>query len=227
VAVILRGCLFGTLGVVVGLAVVGDVADIGARHLATSKVEQHIRQVVPHATGVHGRIRSFPFLDVGLNGHIGELGAHIDQLSVAPVTYSDLVIDLRGARVSIGSMVTSLRVNVTQITRGTVTFTLSADELHKAVPTVSPTQLRVSVDAVHRKLVLERPSGSPVTVSLPPTSLVPCIPGVAPGPDGLTLGCSFTAPPSAFTTASTAPTSSTSTTSTAPTSASTTTSPAG
>ena len=210
---ILRGCLFGVLGVVVGLGVVGDAADVGARHLATSKIEQHLSQVVPHASGVHGRIRSFPFLDVGLNGHITEIGARVDHLIAAPAVYSDLVIDLHGARVSIGNMVTSLRLNVTRIQRGTVTFTLTAADLQKLVPsTLSPSQVRVSVDAAHRTLVIALPSGASVRLPLPPASIVPCIPGVAPGPDGLTLGCSFTAVPTAFTTASA--TSSTTTSST-------------
>jgi len=199
----LRGCLIGTLGVIVGIAAVGDAVDVGARHVATSKVEQHIRQVVPLATGVHGRIRSFPFVEVGINGRIDEIGAHIDQLGAAPVVYTDLVVDLRGARVSIGNIVTSFRLNVTQIERGTVTFTLTAASLQKAVPAVPPGEVRASVDGAHRRLVLVPPSGSPVTLPLPPASLVPCTPGVAPGPDGLTLACSFTTVPSAFTTAST------------------------
>jgi hypothetical protein len=210
--VILRGCLFGALGVLAGFAVVADVADVASRHLATSKVEQHIRQVVPHTAGVHGRIRSFPFLDVAVNGHIAELGARIDQLTVAPVVYTGLVIDLHGVRVSKSSMVTSLRVDVTHIRSGTVTFSLRFSDLLKAVPAVSPAQLCVSVDGTHRRLVLGRPSGSDVTLALPPTSIVPCLPGVAPGSDRLTLGCSFSAAPSAFTSAST--TSSTTTTTT-------------
>ena len=217
---ILRGCLFGALGVVVGLGVVGDAADIGARHLATSKIEQHLRQVVPHTTGVHGRIRSFPFLDVGLNGHITEIGARVDRLSVAPAVYSDLVIDLHAARVSIGNMVTSLRLNVTRIERGTVSFTFAAADLQRVVPSsVAASQLRVSVDAAHRTLVLAPPAGAAVRVPLPPLSIVPCTPGVAPGPDGLTLGCSFTTVPVAFTTATAAPATSTSSTTTPATTA--------
>jgi hypothetical protein len=212
--VILRGCLIGALGVVAGFAVVADVADVASRHLATSKVEQHIRQVVPHATGVHGRIRSFPFLDVAVNGHVGEIAARIDHLGVAPVVYTDVVIDLHGVRVAKSSMVTSLRVDVTRIQRGTVTFVLPSSDLQRAVPAVAPTQLRVSVDGLHRRLVLAPPTGSPVTVALPPTSVVPCVPGVAAGPDGLTLGCSFTVAPGAFTSSSTTTTTTTTTTST-------------
>jgi hypothetical protein len=202
--VIVRGCLFGVLGVVAGLAVVTNVADIGTRHLATQKVEERIHQAVPQASGVHGRIRSWPFLEVGINGHIDEISARVDRVTVAPVVYTNLVIDLRGARVSIGNMVTSLRVNVTHIRRGTVSFTLANSYLQKAFPTVAPAQLRVAVDAKSRKLLLASTSGLPVVLPLPSTGLVPCIPGASPGPDGLTLGCSFTKVPAAFTTAAAA-----------------------
>src|SRR5215469_1952092 len=99
----------GALGVVLGLAVVADAADVGARHMATGKVEQRIRQVVPHTSGVHGRIRSFPFLGAAVNGRVSEVSATIDQL--AP--YTDVNVALHGARVSIGNMVTALRVDVT------------------------------------------------------------------------------------------------------------------
>ena len=193
----LRGCLFGVLGVVVGLAAVGDAADIGARHLATSKVEDRVRQVVPHTSGVHGRIVSFPFLRVGLNGHIDEVGVRIDRLTTAPVVYTDVVVDLKGARVSIGNMVT-LRVNVTEIAHGTVTFTLAAGDLAAAAPSVSATTATAAVDGLHRRLVLDASSAHPVVLPLPPTSIVPCIPGVSPGPGGFTLGCSFTTVPTAF-----------------------------
>ena len=197
----LRGCLFGVLGVVVGLAAIGDAADIGTRHLATSKVEQRVRQVVPHVSGVHGRIESFPFLRVGLNGHIDEIGVHIDRLTAAPVVYSNVVVDLKGVRVSIGNMVT-LRVNVTEITSGTATFTLAPSDLAAAAPSVSATDATAAVDGLHRRLVLDGSSAHPVVLPLPPTSIVPCIPGVSAGPSGLTLGCSFTTVPAAFKTTS-------------------------
>jgi hypothetical protein len=192
--VIVRGCLVGALGVVVGLALVADAGDVGARHLATGKVEQRIRQVVAHTSGVHGRIRSFPFLRVAVNGQVSEVGATIDQL--AP--FNDLTVDLRGARVSIGNMVTSLRVDVTRIAHGTATFRLSDAALQKAAPTVVPSGLRVAVDGLHRVLVVTTPTGHVVLVALPPASLVPCVPGMVAAADGYSFGCSFGTVPSAF-----------------------------
>jgi hypothetical protein len=198
--VILRGCLIGALGVVAGLAVVGGAADVGARHLATGKVEQRIRQAVPQASGVHGRIRSWPFLAAGINGRVSEIDARVDRLAVKPVVYSDLTIALHGARVSISNMVTSLRVDVTRINRGTVSFALADSYLDKVAPGVATGARRVSVDAQRRELVVGGPGGLPVVVALPGPSLVPCVPGAALGPTGLILGCSFTTVPAAFTT---------------------------
>jgi hypothetical protein len=198
--VILRGCLFGALGVVAGLAVVGGAADVGARHLATGKVEQRIRQAVPQASGVHGRIRSWPFLAAGVNGRVSEIDARVDRLAVKPVVYSDLTVALHGARVSISNMVTSLRVDVTRVDRGTVSFALADSYLEQVAPGVPAAARRVSVDAQRRALVVGGPTGLPVLVALPGPSLVPCIPGAVLGPTGLILGCSFTTVPAAFTT---------------------------
>jgi hypothetical protein len=187
----------GALGVIVGLAVVADVADVGARHLATGKVEQRIRQVVPHTSGVHGRIRSFPFLGAAANGRVSEVSATIDQL--AP--YTDVDVSLHGARVSIGTMLTALRVDVTHIDHGAVTFRLTDADLQKAAPSVVPSQAHVAVDGLHRALVVTPPSGPAVVVALPPASVVPCVPVLEPAAEGYAFGCSFRTVPSAFRTA--------------------------
>lgn len=197
---ILRGCLIGALGVVAGLAVVGGAADVGARHLATGKVEQRIRQAVPEASGVHGRIRSWPFLAAGVDGRVSEIDARVDRLKVAPVVYTDLRVALHGARVSISNMVTALRVDVTRIDRGTVSFTIGDSYLARVTPGVPAGARRVSVDATRRALLVGGPSGLPVVVALPGPSLVPCVPGAATGPTGVTLRCSFTTVPGAFAT---------------------------
>jgi hypothetical protein len=191
--VIVRGCLIGALGALVGLAVVADAADVGARHLATSKVEQRIRQVVAHTSGVHGRIRSFPFLKAAVDGHVTEVGATIDQL--AP--YSDVTVDLHDAHLSVSTMVTALRVDVTQIAHGTASFRLTDAALAREAP-AAPSGVHVAVDGLHRALVLTPPTGHVVVVALPPTSIVPCLPGVAPTTDGYTFACSFGTVPTAF-----------------------------
>jgi len=102
--------------------------------------------------------------------------------------------------VSISDMVTSLRVDVTRIDRGTVSFTLADSYLDRVAPGVAAASRRLSVDAKRRVLVVGGPAGLPVVVALPATSLVPCLPGASPGPAGVTLGCSFTTVPAAFTT---------------------------
>jgi hypothetical protein len=191
--VILRGCLIGALGVLVGLAAVADAADVGTRHLATSKVEQRIRQVVAHTSGVHGQIRSFPFLTAAVNGHVTEVGATIDEL--AP--YSDVTVDLHGARLSVGTLVTALRVDVTRIAHGTASFHLTDAALQREAPAAAP-DVHVAVDGLHHALVLTPPTGHVVVVPLPPTSIVPCVPAVTATPDGYTFACSFATVPTAF-----------------------------
>jgi hypothetical protein len=192
--VIVRGCLIGALGVVIGLAAVADAADIGARHLATGKVEQRIRQVVAHTSGVHGRIRSFPFLSAALNGRVSDVAATIDQLP----PYTDVTVDLHGARVSQSTLLTALRVDVTRVRRGTVSFDLTDAAVQQEAPGATPSQVRVAVDGLHRVLLLTPPSGHVVLVALPPLSIAPCVPAMARATDGYTFGCSFGTVPAAF-----------------------------
>src|SRR5579862_6388885 len=97
----LRGCLFGLLGVAVGLAAVGEAADIGTRHLATSKIDQRISAAVPSSRGVHAWIHSFPFLQVAVNGHVDEVGARVASVTVHKVVFTDILVDLTGVRVSV------------------------------------------------------------------------------------------------------------------------------
>ena len=190
---ILRGCLIGALGVLVGLAAVADAADIGARHLATGKVEQRIRQVVAHTSGVHGRVRSFPFLAAAVNGHVTDVGATIDQLP----PYSHVAVELHGTRLSVGTMVTALRVDVTRVAHGAASFRLTEAALEREAPGAAQ-GAHVAVDGLHHALVITPSTGHVVVVALPPASIVPCLPAVTTSPDGYTFACSFGTVPTAF-----------------------------
>jgi hypothetical protein len=199
------------LGVVAGLALLGEVADVGARHLATSKVEQRIGQAVPESRGVRARIRSWPFLKVAVDGRVDEVGAHVARLVEPPLVFTDVDVDLRGVRLSVADMVTDARVNVTHIDRGRVTLTVTEANLVDAVAGIpvggqalGPVggllgRAQVSVDAATRRLVIAVPGVTRLTLPLPGTDIVPCLPSVVQRPAALTLSCTFTRVPSAFT----------------------------
>lgn len=210
-----RGCLLGLLGVLVGLAVVAAVVDVGARHYATSRVEQRISTAVPGAQGVSAHIHSWPFLKVGVGGHIDEIGARLTRVVVRPVVFTDLHIDLRGVRVATTSLVSEGKLQVTHIDGGTIQVSLTAADLAAALglpagilaaaglaggTAVADAIGRVaSVDADRRQLVVSIPGVRRFTLPLPGPDLVPCIPRVTAVTTGLSLSCTFTRVPAALT----------------------------
>jgi hypothetical protein len=202
-----RGCLVGVLGVAAGLALLGQAADVGARHLATDKIETRARQVVPESSGVHAWIRSFPFLKVGINGHVDEIGLRAARVVEKPLVFTDVIVDLKGVRVSVSQVATSAQIDVTHVDRGTITMTVLETGLAQALPASAAGSLgtaalagaKVSVNATTRHLVVALPGVASVALPLPKADLLPCTPAVTQLADRITLSCTFTQVPSAFT----------------------------
>lgn len=202
-----RGCLVGLLGVVVGLGFVGEAADVTARHVATTKIESRIRQAVPGATGVRVSIRSWPFLKVGVDGHVDDIAAHISRVDEDSLTFNDVAVELRGVRVSVTDLLTDARVDVTSISSGDVSLTITDADLAHAVrlpggafPTADQVAaLVVTVDAPKRELVVGLPGVALVPVSLPSAAILPCVPLIAREQGEFSLSCAFDHVPAAFT----------------------------
>jgi DUF2993 family protein len=208
-----RGCAVGVLGVIAGLAVLGGAGDVGARHLATSKIEQRVRQRVPEASRVHARIHSWPFLKVAVNGDIDELGVTATRVVERPLVFTDVDVDLRGVRLSVTDLLTSGSANVTHIRRGTVALSVTEPNLVQAIVAQVPAakallgsvpllgRVTVTVDAAHRTLVVAAPGLPSLTLPLPGTNILPCTPTVQRLPDRVRLACTFNRVPDAFTSA--------------------------
>lgn len=191
----------GVLGVAAGLALLAEGADVGARHLATSKVQQRVSQSVPEASGVHAWIRSFPFLKVGLNGHVDEIGVRAARVVEKPLVFTDVSVDLRGVRLSVSQLATWAQIDVTHIDRGTIELTVTESSLAQALPpqaAAAASGATVSINAAARQLVISVPGLAPVDLPLPKADLLPCTPQVTQSADRITLGCQFTQVPSAF-----------------------------
>ena len=204
-----RGCLRVVIIVVLGLGIVGDVGDVVARHWATSKIEQRIRAVAPDAQGVHAHIRSWPFVKVAVTGHVDEMGARIDQVTVQGLTFSNTDVEIHGLKVKQQQLVAHGKVVVEHISSGTVVTSITASSLSKVlgVPVtvgssgflVAGLPVTVSIRSSTRTVVITATGASATTVPLPALSLLPCTPTVAFAHQAATLSCSFTQVPSAFT----------------------------
>lgn len=204
-----RGCLLGLLGAIVGLALVAALVDAGARHYATSRVENRIRADAPESRGVRARIHSWPFLQVAVNGRIPEIGAHVVRLVEKPLVFSDVDVDLRGVRIDQGTLGSQGRLVVTHIDSGNVTLTVTPSDLAVAagIPVALagavtgpvPGRVKIEVDGAKRQLVVDVAGVRRFAFGLPGVNMVPCIPNVTVTGAGITLACTFSRVPDALT----------------------------
>ena len=203
--------MLGVLGALVGLALVATLIDAGARHYATSRVEDRIRVAAPESRGVKARIHSWPFLQVAVNGQIDEIGAHVAQLVEKPLVFSNVDVDMRGVRVDQSRLAAEGRLVVTHINSGNVTLSVMAADLAAAagVPVavaeaaswVASARVRISVDAAKRQLVFDVAGLKRFSFGLPGVNVLPCVPTVTVTGPAVVLACSFTRVPDALTAA--------------------------
>jgi len=206
---LLRWWLFGSLGVLVALYLVADVA---ARRYATTQMEKRISAAVPEAQGVHGRIRSFPFLiKLVANGSVGEVGARLDRVVSGVLIFVDLDVDLRGVVLDKSELINHRKVRVTRIDRGTVTVDVTAADLSRALGrqvSIDPSGVfvggaaagaqRVAVSVGSGRQFVLTVGGAVVRATLPSDKVLPCLPGVQFAPGRVQLSCTFTEIPPAL-----------------------------
>jgi len=211
--VIARGCLLGLLGVAAGFAAVGLGVDVGARHLATARVESSVGSAVPGAHGIHARIHSWPFLKVALNGRVDEIGVHVDRLVEKPVTFTDVNVKLTGIDLRVGKLATGARVTIGTIRSGRATAEVTPAALAAAMgepvgvdaagrltggkPGATPQPVVVKADQA-RHLFVAVPGVRVVALPLPGPDLLPCVPAVTNGGGLLNVSCTFDKVPTAF-----------------------------
>ena len=206
---LVKGCLFGMLGSLAGLVLVVLGVDVAARHYATARIESRVKSSVPAAQGVHARIHSFPFLKVVANGHIDEIGVHVNRLPEQPVTFTDVDVDVHTVRLPVGQLLTGGTVQITHLARGTITAWVTPADLTTAlgVPiSVDPTgqltaagrPLVLVVDNKGHRLVVGVPGFHLVVLPLPSARLLPCPPQVAMVTGKVELSCTFTQIPPAL-----------------------------
>ena len=205
------GSLVTVLAVIAGLLVAGDVA---ARRYATGQLNDRISASTPGASGVHSRIRSFPFLGrLLVNGDIAEVGTHVDQLIVAAgITFTNLDVDLRRVDLDRHAALFDRQVQLKRVGRGTASVELTAPALSSAlgrpvrvsggtiiVSVLGSSGVRATVAVSASQRLEVRVSGLPVlSIQLPSAKLLPCTPQVTVVAAGVELACTFTSIPPAF-----------------------------
>jgi hypothetical protein len=204
------GMLVPALAVVAGLLVAGDVA---ARRYATGQLSDRVSAAVPEASGVHARIRSFPFLGrILFNASISDVGVHIDRVAVAGgLAFSDLDVDLRTVVLDGDVLWNQRRVVLRRIGRGTVSVSVTDTDLSSvlgravtvqggAISVVllgRPVAASVQVSSA-RQLTVTIGRLPAYTVALPSAKVLPCHPKLTITTGRMVLGCAFTGIPPAF-----------------------------
>lgn len=202
-----KGCLITVVVVVGGGGALANVGDIAARHWATSQVEKRIRATVPNAQGVRAHIRSWPFVKVAVTGHVDEMGARIDRVTVSSLTFSSVDVEIHSLKIKTQPLVAHGKVVVNSIHNGTIAASITASALTSAlgVPvSVGSTGfvvrgVPVSVSIRSRSVVVTAAGIGVQSFALPALSLLPCAPSVAFSNQAAVLSCSFDHVPSAFT----------------------------
>jgi hypothetical protein len=203
-----RGCLFALLGIFAALGIIGGGVDIAARHYATSRIESRIRASVPEAQGVHAHILGWPFLKVGVTGHVDEIGARISRVVERGLVFSNVGVDLHGVKIKTGPLFNG-KVVVESIQRGTFTASVLASDLGAVLGTpvtivgnafsAHGATVNFSVDMGNRRLVITVAGIPTQTLPLPGVNLLPCAPAVTFAHQAVTLSCTFDHVPTALT----------------------------
>jgi LmeA-like phospholipid-binding len=207
------GCLTTVVPALVVIGALLFAGDVFARRYATGQLSDRISAAVPEASGVHARIRSFPFVGkLFWDGHVDEVGAHIDRVAVGSVVFTNLDIDLRGVVFDGDAFVTSHRATLTKIRQGTVTASVTARALSAAlgrpvhitaggvnVAVLAGLLVRAGIALTPGRQLVLRVAGLPVVaVPLPSSNVFPCAPRLSVGEGAIVLRCAFTQIPHAF-----------------------------
>jgi hypothetical protein len=180
----------------VAALVAGDVVTV---HLTESAIAKRIEQRVPgsHATVT---ISSSPFLyHLAASGTVEELHAHVTGVVENHYSFESIDVTVKDLEVNRGDLLRG-SVDLARISNATIVATLSRDELVEAGVVVGLKHLGVLGSSAHGTVV---PGQSEVTINvdgltltLPYSSLVPCV-GTAVFTGGnLVLTCSTdTLPP--------------------------------
>jgi hypothetical protein len=206
------GCLTTLIPIVVVIIGLLFAADVGARRYATSQLADRISSSVPEASGVHARIKSFPFVGrILTHGDISVVGAHVDRYQGKGLVFSDIDVELRGATLDKKALINDRQARLTHIDNGTVSVGVTQEALSTALGrtvTVTPgavtvaftgsSPVRAQVGLFGPNLVVRAGFLQPITVPLPTGKLLPCLPALTMGQGRIDMHCSFTQIPDAF-----------------------------
>lgn len=206
------GCLTTLIPIVVVIVGLLFAVDVGARRYATIQLADRISTSVPEASGVHARIRSFPFLGrILTHRSIRVVGAHVDRYRAKGAVFTNIDVELQDATLDEKALINDRQARLTHIKQGTVSLGITQEALSDAlgrtvkiapdavtVTILGSQPVRAEVALAPPNLVVRAGLLKPVSLPLPTGKLLPCTPQLTLGQGRIDLHCSFTEIPDAF-----------------------------
>jgi hypothetical protein len=168
------------------LSALGLGVDVGTKSWAQGQIEKRARTEVPDETSVSADINAFPFLPpLFLGGRVSVVEGHFKNVKAGVLSFASVDIELRGVRINRSKLVNDRKVELTDISEGTVSIEIAVAELARVlrVPvTASNGELRLTIagtNALAKVSVRDNAlffdvAGVTRTINIPKTRFVPC-----------------------------------------------------
>jgi hypothetical protein len=187
-----------TLGVVAAVLL---GADLTARGFVSSAMTHRAQQEAPAGSTVTASVRGFPFLPpLLLGGTVKGARVHVANLTADVLVFSEIDVDLTGVHLDRGKLINDRKARITSIDHGTISATITADELSKAlrgVPVVmtegkmTVAGLTVTPSVRNRRLAIG-------AFTVPLSNYMPCVSSVSVKSGEMELACTINEIPPAL-----------------------------
>jgi hypothetical protein len=164
------------------------VVDVTAKIYARSQLQQAVNQHGGTDVQARATISSFPFLGrLFVQQRVDQVHVHIADLAIDRFTFANVDVDLRRVHIDRNRLFQDQEVRVTKIDHGTGTAEITAEELSAALGTkvqvaaggveveVFGRRVKADVQVRDNRLALQVAGASLPALTVPKTSLLPCI----------------------------------------------------
>jgi hypothetical protein len=162
--------------------------DLVAEGIAEDQIASIAHQQIQDAGPTTASIESFPFLGrLAFGGVVKRVVVRQEDVVAGPLQVASVTVDLRGVHIDRGRLLGDREVFLTGIDRGTVTATVTDDEVSRlvrttvvftpdiATATVNGVEIRARATVEEGALVLTAEGLPALRLPIPEIPLVPCV----------------------------------------------------
>jgi hypothetical protein len=196
------------VAVLVGLLL---VVDLTAKVYAQSQLQQAVNEHAGSDVQAKATISSFPFLGrLMFQQRVDQVHLHVTDFAIDKFTFASVDVNLHGVHIDRNRLFKDQEVRVTEIDHGTATAEITTEELSAAVGAkveitaggvvfdVLGKSVKADVQVRDNRLTLQVAGLSLPAVTVPRTSLLPCIDNLQVLDGRLHFSCSLNGVPPAI-----------------------------